>query len=223
MRPGEFAVIGLGRFGGAVALTLARLGHHVLGVDVDPHRAQSFAPHLTHAVQMDATEEEALRQLGMRNFDTVVVAIGGHLDASILITLLLKEMGVRRVVAKASSDLHGKILEKVGADRVVYPEKEMGQKVARFLTEANVLDLIELTPHVSLVETGVPAGMVGRNLRDLDLRARYGVTVLALRRGERVIISPSADQPLHAGDVLVLLGDNEKIAALQERMAEKRA
>jgi len=223
MRPGEFAVIGLGRFGGSVAITLARLGHNVLGVDMDPHRVQNFAPHLTHAVQMDATEEEALRQMGMRNFDTVVVAIGANLDASVLITLLLKEMGVRRVVAKASSDLHGKILEKVGADRVVYPEKEMGQKVARFLTEANVLDLIELTPHVSLVETGVPAGMVGRNLRDLDLRARYGVTVLALRRGERVIISPPADQPLHAGDVLVLVGDNEKIAVLQERMAEKRA
>ncbi len=204
-------------------MTLVRLGHHVLGVDVDPHRVQNFAPHLTHTVQADATEEEALRQLGVRNFETVVVAIGGRLDASVLVTLLLKEMGVRRVVAKASSDLHGRILEKVGADRVVYPEKEMGQKVARFLTEANVLDLIELTPYVSLVETGIPAGMVGRNLRDLDLRARYGVTVLALRRGEKVVISPPADQPLQAGDVLVILGDNEKIALLQERMTGKAA
>lgn len=211
----EFAVIGLGRFGTSVALTLYDLGHSVLGIDDDESKVQALANRITHVVQADATDEAALRSLGLRNFDTVIVAIGQDLEASILITLMLKEMGVRNVVGKAATDVHGKVLARVGADRVVFPEKDMGQKTARFLAQTNLLDYIELTPDISLVELS-PAGFEGKSLRDLDLRARFHVTVVAIRRGKEVIISPPADDPLRRDDIVVAVGKNENINKLQE-------
>ncbi len=212
----EFAVIGLGRFGTSVAETLQELGHHVLGVDVDEAKVQALANKLTHVVQADATDENTLRSLGIRNFDTVVVSIGQDMEASILITLMLKEMGVKNVVAKAASEAHGKVLERVGADRVVFPEKDMGAKIGRFLAESNILDYIELTPDVSLVEFSPGEKMYGKTLRELDLRARWRVTVLAIRRGKKVMISPHPDEPLRHGDIIVAIGENEHIEKLQK-------
>ncbi|MBX6378055.1 MAG: TrkA family potassium uptake protein [Clostridia bacterium] len=223
--PKEYAVIGLGRFGSAVARTLVGLGHSVLGIDEDAHKVQTLSEEITHVVQADATDEHTLRSLGLRNFDTVVVGIGHDMEASILVTLLLKEMGVRFVVAKASSETHGKVLARVGADRVVFPEKDMGVKVARGLVETNVLDYIEVTPEVSIVELTVNERLSGKTLRELDLRARFGVTVLAVKHGKGDIrISPPADEPLRTGDVLIAIGENEAIERLhqyQERQARR--
>lgn len=212
----EFAVIGLGRFGTSVARTLYELGHSVMGIDEDEGKVQALANQITHVVQADATDENTIRSLGLRNFDTVIVAIGQNLEANILITLMLKELGVRKVVAKAATDAHGKVLERVGADRVVFPEKDMGAKLARFLAQTNILDFIELTPDVSLVEFSPAESFHGKDLRQLDLRARFHVTVLAIRRGREVIISPPADEPLQAGDIVVAIGKNDNLARLQE-------
>ncbi len=218
----EFAVIGLGRFGASVARTLHELGHHVLGVDVDESKVQALTQHLTHVVQADCTDENTVRSLGLRNFDTVVVAIGQDLEASVLVTLMLKEIGVKTVVAKAATEAHGKVLERIGADRVIFPEKDMGAKVARFLAETNILDYIELTPEVSIVEFTPGDAFVGKTLREVDFRAKFGVTVLAIRNGDSVRISPPADQPLRHGDILVAIGENKDIERLQNRRERER-
>lgn len=218
----EFAVIGLGRFGASVALTLHELGYHVLGVDVDEAKVQALANRLTHVIQADCTDENTVRSLGLRNFDTVVVAIGQDLEASVLVTLMLKELGVKNVVAKAATDAHGKVLERIGADRVVFPEKEMGAKVARFISESNILDYIELTPEVSVVEFTPGDAFVGKTLREIDFRAKFGVTVLAIRRGDSVRISPPADQPIRHGDILVAIGENSDIERLETRRERDR-
>lgn len=217
----EFAVIGLGRFGSSVALTLSELGHSVLGVDMDEHKVQALANRITHAVQADCTDEQTVRSLGLRNFDTVIVAIGQDLESSILVTLILKELGVKNVVAKAATESHGKVLQRVGADRVVFPEKDMGAKVARFLAQSNIMDFIELTPDVSVVEFS-PRDGFGKTLKDLDLRARFHVTVMAIRRGKEVLVSPLADVPLKDGDILVAIGKNESIDRLLREFSGRR-
>lgn len=220
MRQREFAVIGLGRFGSSVVRTLHQAGHNVLGLDRDGARVQALVDSATHVLEADATDEEVLRSLGIRNFDVVVVSIGHDLESSILITLMVKELGVPEVVAKASSEAHGKVLQRVGADRVVFPERDMGARVARALITENVLDLIELTPNISIVEFTAGGKLVGRNLRELDLRAKYGVTILALRRGTQVIVSPRVDMPFRAGDILVAVGTNDDLERVEELAAD---
>jgi len=212
----QYAVIGLGRFGTAVALTLAELGHEVLGVDREERRIQEVAKDITHVVEADATDEESLKALGLRNFDTVVVSIGEDIQANILVTLLLKELGVKQVVARAVSDLHGKVLERIGADRVVFPERDMGARVAHNLVTANLLDYIELAPNFSVAEIMAGEKLSGRTLRDLNLRARYGVNVMAIKRGQKINLAPRADDVVAGEDVLVVIGKHDDIAKLQE-------
>ncbi|HHV79951.1 MAG TPA: TrkA family potassium uptake protein [Firmicutes bacterium] len=211
----EFAVIGLGRFGQSVAVGLASLGESVLGIDLDEARVNEVSHQLTKVVQADATDEEVLRSLGLRNFDVVVVAVGS-LEASILITLGLKEMGVKYVIAKASSDAHAKVLTKIGADRIVLPEKEMGTRVAYNLSSSNILDVIELSPEYSVIEVSADGELVGRTLRTLDLRNKYGVNVLAIKRGASVNLSPRAEDRIEKDDVLVLVGTNTGLKRVQE-------
>ncbi len=209
----QFAVVGLGLFGASVALTLRDLGHEVLGIDRDETLTHAMAHSLTHVVQADATDEETLKALGLRNMDGVVVAIGDDLQASILITLLLKELGVGKVVAKAANDLHGKVLVKLGADRVVYPER-----VAHNLVATNILDYIELSPEYSIIEIEAADWMVGKDLRRLDLRARFGANIVAVKRGDkRIIVSPKADDEVEAGDVLVIIGENQSLKKLEKK------
>lgn len=213
---GQFAVIGLGRFGSSVARCLSQMGHEVLGIDQDEDKIQEMANILTHAVQADATDEATLKSLGIRNFDCVIVSIGQDIQASILVTLLVKELGVKYVVAKALNDLHGKVLSRIGADRVVYPERDMGVRVAQNLVAANVLDYIELAPHVTICELVAPERLVGKTLRQLNLRSRYGVNIMAIKRDDKVNITPLADDTVRAGDILVLLGDTSNLQRLQE-------
>ncbi|MEW6423479.1 MAG: TrkA family potassium uptake protein [Bacillota bacterium] len=212
----QFAVIGLGRFGSSVARTLSRMGYEVLAVDVDADKVNDITDEVTYAVQVDAMEEEALKSLGLRNFDVVVVAIGQEIKASILVTVMLKEMGVPKIVAKANDELHGRVLQKVGADVVVFPERDMGVRLAHTLVSRNILDQIHLSLDYSIVEVVTPAKFIGKTLEESALRQKYGVTVLAIRRGEDIIISPGARQVIQEGDVLVAIGRDDRLKQLGE-------
>lgn len=214
-------VVGLGRFGASVALHLQRMGHEVLGIDQNQDRVDHFAAELTHAVACDSTDEEALRALGLRNFDVGVVAIGNDVEASILTTVLLKEQGVPLVVAKAMSELHGRTLEKVGADRVFYPERDMGARVAHSLLTGSEIDYIELSPEYTIMEMVAPPQLEGLTLREANLRARFGISVLALKSGEHINAAPLATDQIKPGDNLVLLGSKEGVKQL-ERMLQQQ-
>ena len=211
----QFAVIGLGRFGSSVARTLAKMGYEVLAIDGDEERVNDIAEDVTCAEQVNVLEEKALKSLGLRNFDTVIVAIGQEIKVSILVTVMLKEMGVSRVVAKALDELHGRVLEKVGADIVVFPERDMGVRLAHTLVSRNIIDQIHLSPDYSIVELIAPAKFVGETLEGSALRQKYGVTVMAIRRGGDIIISPGARQVIAEGDVLVIIGRDEKLEKLE--------
>ncbi len=213
----QFAVIGLGRFGTSMAKTLSRMGYDVLAVDHNEEKVNNIIEHVTHAVQADAMDEQTLKSLGIRNFDVVIVAIGQDIQANILVTVMLKEMGVKKVVSKAVTDLHGKVLERVGADKVVFPERDMGVRVAHALVSKNILDQINLSPDYSIIELIPPAELVNKTLGQGNIRGKYGVTVLAIRRGNEVIISPGAQHLVKEGDVLVVVGRNEKLKALEDR------
>ncbi|MFJ5762729.1 potassium channel family protein [Neobacillus sp. NPDC093182] len=207
----SYAVIGLGRFGTSIASKLFEAGQEVMGIDLDEERIEDSKLSLTHAVVLDSTEEESLKSVGIRNFDYVIVAIGDDMQASILTVLLLKEIGVQKVIAKALNKRHGQVLTKVGADWVIHPERDMGERVAHQLLSPNVLNYIELSREYNIEEIMIPSGITRKNLRDLDLRAKYNLTAIAIVNNENIIISPSPDQILQEGDKLVVLGHRDNI------------
>ncbi|NEP17705.1 MAG: TrkA family potassium uptake protein [Leptolyngbya sp. SIO4C1] len=215
----QFAVIGLGRFGRAVCMTLHRMGYEVLGIDSDESRvAQVLTDQIAaHAVQLDSTQPSALEEAGIPDFDTVIVAIGNYIQESIITTLNVKEAGVPNVVAKASSKVHGKLLERVGADHVVFPEHEMGCELARSLTRPGILDRFELDPDHSIVEVVVPEAFEGKTIVELDLRNHYGLTLMAISKeneADKFEINPSPVTRLRAGSLMVLVGANKGIDKL---------
>lgn len=212
----SFVIIGLGRFGTAIASELSALGHEVLAVDVDEERVQQVADHVTHAVTGDGRNIEVLRALGVRNFDCVVVAMGSDVGNSALITLNLKELGVKEVICKAQSHVHSRVLEKIGADRVVFPEYEMGAKLAQGLSFSNVLNFIELSEDYGILELSAPQSWQGKSLRELDVRNRHHVNVIAIRKNGELNVAPSPDLPLESGDQVVALGRYEDINLLHE-------
>jgi trk system potassium uptake protein len=213
----QFAVIGLGRFGGSVARALCEMGYEVLVVDKNEQRIQDFSNIATHAVVADTTDEEALNALGIRNFDIVVVAIGEDIQSSILTTLILKEMDVQKVVVKARNALHGKVLYKIGADKVVYPERDMGIRVVHSLISPNILDIIELADDYSIVERHAGEFFGGKTLKDLDIRAKFGCNVMAIKSGDRINIAPLASDRINEGDILVVIGHNDDLQRLEEK------
>lgn len=213
----QFVILGLGRFGSSLARTLYALGHDVLAVDEREDIIQDISDSVTHAVQADATDENSLRALGLRNFDVAVVTIGSNIQASILVTLIVKELGVKYVVAKAQSELHAKVLYKIGADRVVFPERDMGVRLAHNLVSSNVLDFIELAPDYSIVEIAALPEWEGKTLKDLDMRARYGINIMAIKRDEEINISPRADDVIKTNDILVVIGSNEDLVRIENR------
>ncbi|WP_081773066.1 potassium channel family protein [Bacillus sp. EB01] len=207
----QYAVIGLGRFGMGLAESLVEAGQEVMGVDTNAERVEDAQALLTHAVIADSTDPDALKSIGIRNFDTVVVAIGNDIQASILSVLLLKEEGVKKVIAKAINKPHGQVLEKVGADWVIFPERDMGERVAHMLLSPNVLNFIELSKDYSVEEMKIPGSMTHKTLRDLDLRARFNLSVIAIRHGKKINISPSPDEAILEGDVLVVIGEKKDL------------
>jgi len=211
----QFLVIGAGRFGSSVARTLYQRGHDVMVVDIDEMLIQHISNEVTHAVQANVTSEEALQALGVRDFDVVIVAIGQDIQASIMACILLIELGARYVVAKAQTELHGKVLKKIGVNRVVFPERDMGQKLAHSLIAHNIIDLIELSDDYSVVEVASPEEMIGRSLQELNLRARFGINVIAIRSKNGITnISPAAEDRIDQGDILVAVGDNKSLKKL---------
>src|SRR6478736_2595178 len=202
----QYAVIGLGRFGISVARRLHEAGQEVLGIDVNEERIDDAELYVTHAVIADSTDEKALTSIGIRNFDCVIVAIGNDIQSSILTVMILKDLGVKKVIAKALGKLHGKVLDRIGADWIVYPERDMGERVANQLLSPNMLNYIELSKEYSIEEIMIPSKMAGQNLRDLDLRAKYNVSVIAIVREGDIIISPSPEQIIEKEDLLVMIG-----------------
>jgi len=211
-----FLVIGLGRFGSAVALKLQELGNEVMVIDENADQVQRISERVTYAVVADARDEEVLESLGVKNYDCAVVAIGDNLAASILITLNLKSLGVPQVICKAKDEQQKRALEKVGADRVLIPEREMGIKLAQKLTSDSVLDFIELSKEFGIAEIKTPKSWVGRDLRTLNVRAKYGVSVIALRKGEQIVVALDPDYALSEQDVLVMIGENDRLASVQK-------
>lgn len=205
----QFAVIGLGRFGRSIARCLHGMGYDVLAVDRSYELVQSFSDEVTHVVQADTTDENALKALGIRNFDVVIVAIGEDMQANVLTVVQLKELGVAHVVAKARNLLHGKLLEKIGADSIVYPERDMAKRVAYGLTSRNIMDYIELSPEYSIAEVGVPASIAGKSLIESNVRAKYGLNVVAIKRQDKVILPPNPQDVIEKDDIIVVVGSNE--------------
>ncbi len=211
----DFAVIGMGRFGSNVVKTLNEMGHHVLAMDKDEEALRRVSDYATHAVQIDSTDAEALRAVGITNFDAVIVAIGADVQESILTTLILKELGCRKVVSKAVEELQGRVLEKVGADLVIRPERDMAIRVARSLASRHVVDMLELSPNFLVEEVSVGPKLAGKNLGDLDLRTRFGVNVLLIKRDSQILITPTGETQLVTGDVLVVVGEKQALSRLE--------
>lgn len=203
----QYAVIGLGRFGSSIVNTLVEAGNEVLAIDSNERRVNELEDAATHAVIADATDEEVLKAIGIRNIDTVIVAIGNDIQASILTVLVLKELGVNKVVVKALNKRHGQVLEKVGADWVVFPEWDMGERVAHQLMLPNVLNFIELAKDHNIEEIKVPPSMSGKSLKELDIRAKLNLNVIAIKSKGRINISPSPDEIVQEGDGLVMIGE----------------
>ncbi|RAL27109.1 potassium channel family protein [Thermoflavimicrobium daqui] len=216
----QFAVIGLGRFGGSVAQKLHSMGYEVLAVDRDPGRVQDMAQVIPHVIEADSTDENALKAIGIRNFDVVVVAIGEDIQASIMTTLILKEIGVNKIVVKARNDLHGKVLEKIGAERVVYPERDMGVRVVHHLISPNILDYVELSNDFSIIEVKAGEFFDGKTLQELNIRQRFGCNVMAIKRNGKYDITPSPNDVIYASDNLVVIGHNNDLQKLEEACAE---
>ena len=212
----QVMVIGLGRFGSAVALELERLGHEVLAIDRSEELVNDIAHDVTHALQLDAADEDALRSAGAGDFATAIVAISSDAQPSIFATMVLKRLGVRTVIAKAGSLLHGEILARVGADRVVFPERETGLRLAHSFNVPNVLDYLDIAPNFGIEKIRPPESFIGKSLGELALNTRLGLTPIALRRGEQVFVNPSRDERLAEGDELILIGRDDKLEQLRD-------
>lgn len=207
----QYVVIGLGQFGSSVARTLYSLKNEVLAIDTNEEAVQGISNNVTHAVQVDATDEMALKSLGIRNFDAAIIAIGSNIQDSIMTTLVVKELGIKYVVAKAQNEMHAKILYKIGADKVVLPERDMGIRLAHNIFSSNILDYIELSPDYSIMEISAIKEWEGRTLRDLNLRKQFGVNVVAIKNGTDIRIPRAADEEIRQEDKLVIIGREEDL------------
>lgn len=212
----QFVTIGCGRFGSSVALKLMELGYEVMIVDKSEETIQNIADQVTYAVQADATDENTIKSLGIRNFDVAIISIGADIQSSILVTLMAKELGVKYVVAKAQNELHGKVLYKIGADRVVFPEREMGIRIAKNLVSDNILDYIELAPDYSIMEVVALPEWLGRSLKDINMRSSFGINVMAIKHGVDINIAVGPDDLIKEGDVLVVIGHNDDLKKIEK-------
>lgn len=209
-----YGVLGLGKFGKSIALTLAASGEQVLVIDQDEERVHEVADEVTYAVQGDAGDEETLQSLGIGNLDCVIIAIADDIEASVMATIIVKEMGVRYVIARAQNEVHKKILDKVGADKVILPEKEMGTRIARNLVTGNFLDLVELSSVVSMVQMTSKSEWIGKSIRELDFRGKYKLNVVAVKKGDDIMVTPDPDKIIGDDCTLILAGKNVDLQKL---------
>ncbi len=218
----NYAIIGLGRFGGSICQTLVESGQEVLAIDSNEARANEYMDIATHVVVGNAQDEMTLRSLGIRNFDQVIIAIGEDIQASILVTLMVKEMGVPSILAKANNEYHARVLEKIGADRVVHPERDMGIRIAHKMVSSNILDSIELSDEFSLAEIRVKnKKFFNKSLLEMDFRRRFGLTIVAVRRRNGdVIASPAAEEVVRENDHLLVIGNVEEVDRLDAKLNE---
>ena len=214
----EFVVVGLGRFGGSIVRELIDQGADVMAIDIASERVDEYATIATQAVVADTTDEAVLKSLGIRNFEHVIVAIGDDIQSSILTTLMLKEIGVKKITVKAQNDYHEKVLRKIGADQVVHPERDMGIRIANNILTNNVLDYLELSDEHSIMEIRVNEKIAGKSIIDLDIRARYGINIVAIKRGNNIIVSPQADEKLVLNDVLIIIGADVDIIRFEKKV-----
>ncbi|HKL43178.1 MAG TPA: TrkA family potassium uptake protein [Clostridia bacterium] len=213
----QFVIIGCGRFGSAVAQELTKLGREVMIVDVDQDVVQNMSNIVTYAVQADVTDANTVKTLGIGNFDTAIVTMGANIQGSMLATLLVKETGVKKVISKAQSKVHSQILYKIGADRVIFPEREMGIRLAKNLVSKNVLEFIELSEDYSVIELRVTEDWIGKTLEELDMRKKYGVNVVAIKNLNDVNISVLGSYEIQENDRLVVIGQNENLNQFEKK------
>jgi trk system potassium uptake protein TrkA len=216
---GRFAVIGLGKFGGAVARSLYEKGHDVIGIDSGRERVQDLRDEATQAIVADCTDQDTLKALGIEDADAVIVSLGERMDASTLVTLYLKELGVKKIVVKAVSEDHGKILALIGATEIVHPERDSAMRVATALGAKSILEYLPIGVGFSLVEMLSPPQFRGKTLADLQIRATYHVLVVAVKNGDRLDLVPGGSYEVREGDILVAIGRNEDLAQLTRRMS----
>ncbi|MGB2992329.1 MAG: TrkA family potassium uptake protein [Paenisporosarcina sp.] len=213
----EFVVIGLGRFGGSIVRELIDQGADVMAIDKFADRVDEFASIATQAIVADTTDESVLKSLGIRNFEHVIVAIGEDIQSSILTTLMLKEIGVNKITVKAQNDYHEKVLRKIGADQVVHPERDMGIRIANNIMTNNVLDYLELSDEHSIMEIKANEILAGSTLIDLDIRAKYGINIVGIKRGTEILVSPQADEKIQINDVLIVIGADADIIRFEKK------
>lgn len=216
MKRKTIGIIGLGRFGGTLAKQIAALGHEVVGIDIEETLVQKLAPYLTHSIVGDFSDEDTIRQLNLQELDVVVIAIGDNLKAKLLSAMVLKELHTPYIVAKASTTMESKLLERVGADLIIFPEMDMAERVAQMLTRENIVDYFQLSQDIGLVEMGIPQFMVGHTLVELDIRKHYNVNIVAVKRDKNVIAPPNPNNPLQDDDMLIVIGRNEDITKLSQ-------
>ncbi|MDY0406021.1 TrkA family potassium uptake protein [Virgibacillus sp. 179-BFC.A HS] len=214
----EFAVIGLGRFGGSICRELSNEGMDVLAIDKNEDRVNEFKNIASHAVIADSTDEETLKELGIKNIEHVIVAIGDNIQASILTTVILTDLHIKKITVKANNDYHEKILNRIGANQVVHPERDMGKRIAHSIISNNILDYLELSDEYSIVEVKAGKKMAGKSLIDLDIRANYGCNVVAIKQGSDINVSPSAEDLLDEQDVLIVIGGDRDLARFEKHL-----
>jgi trk system potassium uptake protein TrkA len=215
MRKKQFVVIGLGSFGSSVAKTLYTLGNEVLAVDSEESIVREIADSVTHAAQIDTSDEKSLKDLGISNFDVAVIGIGSDVQASIMATLIVKDLGVKYIISKAHDEKHAKLLYKIGADRVVFVERDMGVRVAHNIFASNILDYIELSPDYNIAEVVSPEEWYGKTLREIDVRANYGLSVIGIKRNHDVNIAPLADDIIRPNDTIIAIGATKELSKFE--------
>ncbi len=217
MKNKTFAVIGLDRFGSNLAINLQKMGNEVIGIDADAEKVRRIADQITHAAIGDPTDEDVLRTLGVRNADVAIVALTENIQSGVLVTLMLKEMGMNNVITECTSEIHGRILTKVGADKVIYPEKDMGERLAKSLSNTDIMDYIDLSDEYSIMEIRVPKSWAGKSMLELNVRANYNINIIACRGADGSLsISPDPKMPLIAENKLIVIGSNENIEQVIE-------
>lgn len=213
----QFLIIGLGRFGASVARTLTAAGHSVVGIDQSEERIQRVAEEIADVIKCDATDAGILESMGIGDYEAAIVCIGEkYIQNSILVTLILREKGAKKIIAKAGTKTQGRVLSKVGADEIVFPEKDMGERVARSLISSNIIDFLEVSPEVSIIEIPTPAMLLGKSLSELNLRHKYGVTIISIKTGDsKILAPPGIDYRFCKDDILILVGTNKLLKKLK--------